>query len=160
MNNIHIDATTGKIDLDDRTIAPLLLDDFIDVLKFTQLTYNHHHPNNGWHNFGFLVNFYRKEFSAVVTYRNDNIQSFFLSWHGGLSETMGYDVTEQALRTDQRTLTNFLELLLNRKSDEKNDHLANFHFSWGCITANYSIRSLTVGISITWETSSDVSNNL
>lgn len=147
---LEIDNEQGRLLLNGVTVAPLPLKSLTTALEISGVNYDHCTANKDWPSIGFLTDFYNKEFSVVCTFRGGILRDIFLSWHGGKSGSMGYEVPEEALRADQRALLLFLENIFHRPPDDANDHLANFYFSWGCVTANYSIRSLTVGIGITW----------
>lgn len=149
---LTLETDSGQIFLHEIKLAPLRLPEFIDALFSKGINYEDCTPNQGWRNIGFPVNFYGKKFSFIITFHNDLIYSLYLSWHEGVSGKMGYEVSERDLNADYQTLIKFLEKLFNDKAQKEGDHIANFYFEWGKVTTNYSIRSLTVGISITWYT--------
>jgi hypothetical protein len=155
MQTLTLDSGSGRLLIDSHIIAPIPLDEFVVVMHTAGVMYDHCTPNQGWENFGLPVIFRGKNFGLVLTFQGDTLKSFFLSWHDGLSGQKGYDASELQLRADQRSLTRFLQKTLGRPPDQSSDHTSTYYFKWGSITANYSIRSLTTGISMSWKNSDE-----
>lgn len=148
---LDLETRSGELFLDNKIIAPVCFRDFIDTITSIGIDYECCTPSLGWSNIGFPIEFNGKTFSLIIIFREENLYSLFLSWHDGVSGRMGYEVSERELKADYQTLTAFLEKVFTSKAQKEHDHISNFNFTWGRVTANYSIRSLTVGISIAWE---------